>query len=113
MKSTTSIALRANIALFAASTGIAIVPCISVALLFGLPGDAMRELSCRGSTFLIASVVKFLLRWYARRAFESAVEAHKVQLTEASGPEASIASDCPRPRLVQLHLELRGHRCAD
>jgi hypothetical protein len=51
------------------------------------------------------------LRWHARRAFDVARQAHKVQLIETHGLEALIDDDCPFAWLVQLHLELRGHPC--
>lgn len=108
MRVTTATALRANFVLFSISIGIAIVPCLSAATLFGLLDNGMPSLSCEGGTFLLASLIMLLLRWYARRAFDAAVEANKVQLPEEPGLEASIAHDCPRAWLVQLHLELYG-----
>src|SRR5258708_17111589 len=113
MKVSSATVLRANAVLFSVSTGIAAAACLSVGVLFGLLDEGIPELRWQGGTFLIASLVMLLLRWSARRAFDSAAEAHKIQLTEAAGPETSIASDCPHAWLDQLHLELHGHRCGD
>jgi hypothetical protein len=113
MKASTSTALRANVVLFSVSTGIAIVPCLSVGWMFGLLDDGITELPYQGGIFAVALLIMLLLRWSARLAYESGVDAHQVQLTEEAGLEALIASDCPHGWLVQLHLELRGQRCGD
>ena len=113
MKSSTSTALRANVVLFSVSTAIAMVPCFSIGLLFGLLGDGTSELPYQGGTFVLASLVMLWLRWHARHAFLSAMQAKKVRLPQTGDLEALIASDCPRAWLVQLHLELRGLRCGE
>lgn len=113
MKVTTATALRANVVLFSVSICLAAIPCVSVALVFGLLDGGMPALPYQASIFLIAVLIMLLLRLHARRAFDSAVEAHKVQLTEGPPPEASIANDCRSAWMVQLHLELHGHHCID
>src|SRR5579864_8908201 len=111
MKASTAIALRANLVLFSVSTVIAIVPCISLASMLGLLDDDTPTLPYQGGIFLLATLIMLVLRWGARRAFDAARQAHKVQLIEKHGLEASIDDDCPFAWLVQMHLELRGHQC--
>lgn len=113
MKSSTSTALRANVVLFSVSTAIAMVPCSSIGLLLGLLGDGTSELPYQGGIFVLGSLVMLWLRWHARRAFHSAMQAKTVRLTQKGDLDALIADDCPRAWLVQLHLELRGLRCGE
>lgn len=111
MKASTATALRANLVLFSVSIAIAIVPCVSLASVLGLLDDGMPIWPYQGSIFLLAALIMLVLRWRARRAFDAARQAHKVQLIGKQGLEASIDDDCPFAWLVQLHLELRGHQC--
>ncbi|CAB3809801.1 hypothetical protein LMG27177_06916 [Paraburkholderia fynbosensis] len=113
MKLTTATALRANIVLLSVSTGIAIIPCLSLDLLFGLPDSGTPTLPFQGGTFAVALLIMLLLRWWARRAFDAAVAARKVEMGEKPGVKALIADDCRRAWLVQLHLELHGRQCGD
>jgi uncharacterized membrane protein len=113
MKGSTATALRANVVLFSVSTAIAMVPCVGVPLLFGLLDDGTPALPRQGGIFVFASLVVLLLRWNARRAFYSALQAKKVRLAQKEHLPALIAGDCPRAWLVQLHLELRGFRCGE
>lgn len=113
MKRSTSTALRANVVLFSVSTGIAIVPCVGVGLLFGQLDDGIGKLSYQEGIFAGALLIMLLLRWCARRAFDSGVGAHQIHLTEEANRATLIASDCPHAWLVQLHLELRGYQCGD
>ena len=111
MKASTATALRANLVLYSVSTAIAIVPCVSLASLLGLLDDGAPTLPYLGSIFLLAALIMLVLRWRARRAFDAARHAHKVQLIEKHDLEAWIDDDCPFAWLVQMHLELRGHQC--
>ncbi|WP_143131666.1 hypothetical protein [Paraburkholderia aspalathi] len=114
MKLTTATALRANIVLFLVSTGIAIIPCLSLDLLFGLPDSGTATLPFQGGTFAVALLIMLLLlRWWARRAFDAAVVACKVEVRKQPGVKPLIADDCRRAWLVQLHLELHGRQCGD
>jgi hypothetical protein len=113
MKLTTATALRANIVLFSVSSGIAIIPCLSLDLLFGLPDSGTPALPYQSGTFAMTLLIVVLLRWWARRAFDAAVAARKVELGEKAGVKTLIADDCRRAWLVQLHLELHGRQCGD
>ena len=111
MKASTATTLRANLVLFSVSTAIAIVPCVSLASLLGLLDTGVPTLLYQGSIFLLGAAIMLALRWRARRAFDAARLARKVQLIGKHDLVASIADDCPFAWLVQLHLELRGHQC--
>jgi len=74
MKGSTATVLRANVVLLSVSTAIAMVPCFSVGLLFGLLDDGTSELPYQGGIFAPASLVMFLLRRSPRRAFDSALQ---------------------------------------
>jgi hypothetical protein len=113
MKLTTATALRANIVLFSVSTGIAIIPCLSLDLLFGLPDGGTSTLPFQSDTFALALLIMLLLRLWARRAFDAAVAARKVEIGEKPGVKVLITDDCHRAWLVQLHLELHGRQCGD
>ncbi|WP_341318650.1 hypothetical protein WN982_26965 [Paraburkholderia sp. IMGN_8] len=111
MKASTATALRANLVLCSVSIAIAVAPCISLASLISLFDDSMPTLPYQGSIFLLAALIMLVLRWGARRAFDAARQAHKVQLIEKHGLEAWIDDDCPFAWLVQMHVELHGHQC--
>ena len=106
-------ALRANLLLFAVSTGAAAVPCLGLLLMFGVSDTGMPALAYLGGMLLTAGMITLVVRRHARRAFEEADLACKVQVYEKPAFEASIAGDCAQPWLVQLHLELQGFRCRD
>jgi hypothetical protein len=111
-------ALRANLLLFAVSMGAAAVPCLGLILMFGMSEAGMPALVYLGGMpaslmLLGAGMITLVVRVNARRAFEDADLARKVQVYEKPAFEASIAGDCAQPWLVQLHLELRGLRCRD
>ena len=106
-------ALRANLLLFAVSMGAAAVPCLGLILMFGMSEAGMPPLVYLGGMLLGAGMITLVVRINARRAFEDADLARKVQVYEKPAFEASIAGDCAQPWLVQLHLELRGLRCRD
>jgi hypothetical protein len=113
MKGSITTAVRANIVLFSVSTALAMTLCFGAGLLLGLLDDDTPALPYQGGIFLLASAVMLLLRWIARRAFDSALQAKRVRLGHRDHLPALIASDCPRAWLVQLHLELRGVRCVE
>ena len=113
LKSRLATALRANLLLFAASTGAAAVPCLGLILMFGVSDGGMPALAYLGGMLFVAAMITLVVRRHARRAFEDADRACKVQVHEKPAFEASIAGDCAQPWLVQLHLELRGLRCRD
>lgn len=106
-------ALRANLVLFAASTGAAAVPCVGLILMFGMGDARLSALAYLGGMLVVAGMLTVVVRRHARRAFEDADLACQVQVYEKPAFEASIASDCAQPWLVQLHLELKGLRCRD
>ena len=111
MKASTATVLRANLVLIWVSTAIAFVPSISLASLLGLLDDSTPALPYQGSIFLLAALIMLVLRWRARRAFDAARHAHKVQLIEKHDLEAWIDDDCPFAWLVRMHVELHGHQC--
>ena len=106
-------ALRANLLLFAVSTGAAALPCLGLILMFGMSEAGMPASAYLGGLLLVAGVITLVVRGHARRAFEDADLARKVQVYEKPPFGASIAGDCAQPWLVQLHLELRGLQCRD
>lgn len=113
MKGSTARAVRANVVLFSVSSTIALVPCLGAGLLFGLPDDGPADLPWQGGILVFASLIALLLRWNARRAFDSALQVKKVRFAQKEHLPAFIADDCPRAWLVQLHLELLGLRCGE
>ena len=58
------------------------VPCFSVGLLFGLPDEGTSGLPWQGGIFVLASLVVLLLRWKARRAFDSPCRQRRHLLSE-------------------------------
>jgi hypothetical protein len=81
--------------------------------MFGMSEAGMPALVYLGGMLLGAGMITLVVRGHARRAFEDADLARKIQVYEKPVFEVSIAGDCAQPWLVQLHLELRGLRCRD
>jgi hypothetical protein len=108
MKVSTAIALRANVVLFSVLTGIASVPFLVIALLFGLPEGGTHVLPHQISIFAVALVETGFLRWRARLAFNAASHAALVEANEQTEFRMFILPDCPHAWLVQLYVELRG-----
>ncbi|CAE6803780.1 MULTISPECIES: hypothetical protein [Paraburkholderia] len=113
MKLTTTTALRANAVLLCLSTCVAIIPSLTLSVLFGLFDDNPPSLPYHGATIALALLVMFSLRWGARRAFDAALAAHQVRLLDEPADQASIDAYCARAWLVQLHVELQGRHCTD
>jgi hypothetical protein len=108
MKLRTAAVLRANFLLITLSANIATITYVIVGLLFGLFSDG--DLPYIESIAALTLVVMLLLRRYAQHAFDAALQARKVQLSD-NPPGASIEFDCPRLWFVQLHLALLGRHC--
>ncbi|WP_343654142.1 hypothetical protein [Paraburkholderia caribensis] len=114
MKASTLTAIRANVVLISIATSIAIVPCFGFAVVSGLLEDGTPDWWWQASTITIAVVIIVLLRWLARRAFDAAVRSGKIDPDSARDHASfNIPDDCRHAWLVQLHMELRGQRCAD
>jgi hypothetical protein len=111
MKSSTSMAVRANVVLLSMSTACAAVCVLSIGLLLGCTDGADEKL--KPCIIVLASILIWLVRRAARHAFHSALMTHKVQFVGNGLDEALIVRDHPAAWLVQLHLELRGIRCSD
>lgn len=110
MKVRSATALCANLLPILLSANVAAITYLAVGLLFSLFYDG--ALPHRESIFVLAFFIMLLLRRYARHAFDSAFETHKMQLSEEE-LEASIDLDCPCLWFVQLHLALQGRPCAE
>jgi hypothetical protein len=108
MRIRTATLLRANLLLVTLSANIATITYVIVGLLFGLFSDG--DLPYVDSVAALTVVVMLLLRRYAQHAFDAALQARKVQLSDET-PAASIELDCPRLWFVQLHLALLGRHC--
>ncbi|CAB3760499.1 hypothetical protein [Paraburkholderia solisilvae] len=106
-----SIALRARLVLFSMSMVLAIFFCFGTDWLAGLADERAPRWILQCATLTMAAALIAVAQRYARRAFESATVARKVQVLWQASESAAIAKDCPRAWLVQLHLELQGLRC--
>jgi hypothetical protein len=113
MKPANRTALRAHLVLLCLSICIAGTPSLGLSVAWGLFDDDAPFFPQLSATLALVVLIMAGLRWAARRAFNSALDARHIELLDETGDEASIDDHCARPWLVQLHLELQGRHCVD
>ncbi|SAK82503.1 hypothetical protein AWB81_04127 [Caballeronia arationis] len=100
MQVLTSVAIRANLVLFALAVALSDAVCLIVAALLGR-SDYMSLPAARIAALGGAAVIAMLVRRRARRAFDAAESSRQL-----ASHEPVIASTCSQDWLVQLHIEL-------
>ncbi|MGI4812341.1 MAG: hypothetical protein ACRYGG_03235 [Janthinobacterium lividum] len=104
MRPSTVVILRAY--LMAASLGAAFigVSAAAASVLFDIDDRVFESTVFRLSAASVVIGLVFVVKWMARRAFQSALVGHHA-LDNRTGPgRVEISSECPRRSLVVLHL---------
>ena len=106
MQTTLSIALRAHAVLLSASVAVLTAICLCILLLLHLPLDHPGTFGLRATVFVIAVLGALYVRHRAGLAFNAALQARQIGLSDVNANGISISDDCPHAWLVQLYAEL-------
>jgi hypothetical protein len=106
MQTTLSIALRAHAVLLSASVAVLTAMCLCIVLLLHLPLDHPGTFGLRATVFVIAALGALYVRHKASCAFNAALQARQIRLSDVNANGISISDDCPHAWMVQLYAEL-------
>lgn len=106
MHNTLSIALRAHAVLLSASVAVLTAVCVCIVLLLHLPLDRPGTFGLRASLFVVAVLSALYVRHKSSLAFNAALRARQIGLSDANANGISIGDGCPHAWLVQLYAEL-------
>jgi hypothetical protein len=106
MHTTLSIALRAHAALLSASVAVLTAACLCIVLLLHVPLDEPGTFGLRAAVFGIAVLGALYVRHKASCAFNAALQARQIGLSDVNANGISISDDCSRAWLVQMYAEL-------
>jgi hypothetical protein len=106
MESRLSIALRAHVALLSVSVSVLTAACLCIVLLLHMPLDDPGQAGLRATMFGIAVLGMFYVRHKARSAFNAALHAHQISVSDVNANGVSIIEGCPHAWLVQMYAEL-------
>ena len=106
MQTALSIALRAHAVLLSASVAVLTAACVCIVLLLHLPLDRPGTFGFRATMFVIAVLGALYVRHKACLAFNAALQARQIGLSDVNADGISISDDCPHAWLVQLYAEL-------
>jgi len=106
MQTTLSIALRAHAVLLSASVAVLTAACLCIVLLLGVPLDEPGAFGLRATVFVIAVLGALYVRHKASDAFNAALQARQIGLSDVNANGISINDDCPHAWLVQMYAEL-------
>jgi hypothetical protein len=106
MQTTLSIALRAHAVLLSASVALLTAVCLCIVLLLHLPLDHPGTFGLRAALFVIAVLGALYVRHRASCAFNAALQARQIGLSEVNANGISISDDCSHAWLIQLYAEL-------
>ncbi|WP_158937957.1 hypothetical protein [Burkholderia sp. S171] len=106
MQTTLSIALRAHAVLLSASVTVLTAACLCIILLLHMPLDEPGPFGLRATVFGIAVLGALYVRRKASCAFNAALQARQIGLSDLNANGVSVSDDCPHAWLVQMYAEL-------
>ena len=106
MQTTLSIALRAHAVLLSASVAVLTAACLCIVLLLRVPLDDPGTFELRTTVFVIAVLGVLFVRHKASCAFNAALQAWQIGLSDVNANDITISDECPHAWLVQMYAEL-------